>query len=47
MKYKWGNPDFYIENISQDLDERFKNFEKYFSDVDYTKIGYCDFVIQE
>jgi hypothetical protein len=36
-----------IDNIAEALDDHFKNFGKYASDVDYTKVGYCNFVIQE
>ncbi len=37
------NPDISIDNIPQELDDHFKNFGKYSSEVDYTKIGYCNF----
>ena len=32
-----------IDNVAQELDDHFKNFGKYANDVDYTKIGYCNF----
>jgi hypothetical protein len=32
-----------IENVSQELDDHFKIFRKYASEVDYTIIGYCNF----
>ena len=32
-----------IDNIAEALDDHFKNFGKYASDVDYTKVGYCNF----
>jgi|GEM_PF-1527872 len=35
--------DLYTENVSQELDDHYKNFGKYASDVDYTIIGYCNF----
>ena len=37
------NHDISIDNIPQELDDHFKNFGKYANDVDYTKIGYCNF----
>lgn len=32
-----------IYNISKKLDDHYKNFGKYSSEVDYTTIGYCIF----
>jgi hypothetical protein len=40
------NEDFHylsIENVSNELDDHFKNFGKYAIGVDYTKVGYCNF----
>ena len=37
------NPDISIDNIPQELDDHFKNFGKYSSDVDYNRYGYCNF----
>jgi hypothetical protein len=35
------NPDIYIDSIPQELDDHFKNFGKYSSDVDYYRYEYC------
>ena len=35
------NSDISIENIPQELDDHFKIFGKYSSDVDYNRYGYC------
>ena len=32
-----------IDNVPEELDDHFRNFGKYSSEVDYTKVGYCNF----
>ena len=33
--------DISIDNVPEELDDHFKNFGKYASDVDYNRYGYC------
>ena len=43
MRYEDNSRDISIENVSEELDDHFKNFGKYASDVDYNLYGYCNF----
>ena len=40
MRYE-DTHDLSIENVSNELDDHFKNFGKYAIDVDYNRYGYC------
>ncbi len=35
------NSEISIDNVPQEIDDHFKNFGKYSSDVDYNRYGYC------
>lgn len=41
MRYEDNSFEISVENVSEDLDDHFKNFGKYASDVDYNRYGYC------
>ncbi len=43
MRYEDNSPAISIENVSEELDDHFKNFGKYASDVNYNLFGYCNF----
>ena len=43
MRYEDNSFEISVENVSEDLDDHFKNFGKYASDVDYNLYGYCNF----
>jgi hypothetical protein len=40
MRYEDNSRDISIENVSEELDDHFKNFGKYSSDLDYNRYGY-------